>query len=241
MRAIHSTSDIASVRSACSALSDFSSIDFAVLRLSSFAITSPLLRAHHDAVAAADRRRRRYDDDVAVAIGRLHRLAGDFERISVLVVDGGKRDLVPAVAGRKAAVVEIAAGAGLGEAEQRHRLTVAPAPAGSISVTKASNGVPVAASALAIDSVEGQRARPCGVMRFDLLKVVGSSPARRASPDADSPARAARRSMADQTCACVSIRTPTPARSRKRSPPSENDHAQQKLEPDFDSTKTEPA
>src|SRR5215472_13180316 len=68
--------------------------------------------------------------------------------------------------------------------------------------------VPVAASALAMDSVDGQRARPAGVMRFDLLKVVGSRPARRASPDAESPARAARRSIADQTCACVSIVTP---------------------------------
>ena len=71
-----------------------------------------------------------------------------------------------------------------------------------------SNGVPVAASALAIDSVDGQRARPGGVMRFDLLNVVGSRPARRASPEAESPARAARRSMADQTCAWVSIEHP---------------------------------
>ena len=74
----------------------------------------------HDPVAAADRRCRRHQDDVAVAIGRLHRLAGHFERIGVLVVDRRKCDFVPAVAGRKAAVVEIAAGAGLGEAEQRH-------------------------------------------------------------------------------------------------------------------------
>src|ERR1700674_3309630 len=84
----------------------------------------------------------------------------------------------------------------------------AAAPLGLISSRKASIGVPVAASALAIDSVEGQRARPCGVMRFDLLNVVGSRPARRASPEADKPARAARRSMADQTCACVGISTP---------------------------------
>jgi len=35
-------------------------------------------------------------------------------------------------------------------------------------------------------------------MRFDLLKVVGSSPARLASADGDSPARAARRSIAFQ-------------------------------------------
>jgi len=59
-----------------------------------------------------------------------------------------------------------------------------------------------------MDSVEGQRARPSAVARFDLLNVVGSRPARRASPEGVNPARAARRSMADQTCACVSIDTP---------------------------------
>ena len=47
--------------------------------------------------------------------------------------------------------------------------------------------VPVAASDFATDSVEGQRARPSGVMRFDLLKVVGSSPAFLARPDAREP------------------------------------------------------
>ena len=49
--------------------------------------------------------------------------------------------------------------------------------------------VPVAANAFATDSVEGQRVRPSGVMRFDLLKVVGSSPAFLARPDGESPAR----------------------------------------------------
>ena len=39
---------------------------------------------------------------------------------------------------------------------------------------------------LAIDSVEGQRGRPSAESRFDLLKAVESSPARLASPDADS-------------------------------------------------------
>ena len=51
-------------------------------------------------------------------------------------------------------------------------------------------------------------------MRFDLLNVVGSSPARRASPEADRPARAARRSMADHTCAWVSMGIPAGAASR---------------------------
>src|SRR5262249_20129064 len=40
---------------------------------------------------------------------------------------------------------------------------------------------------------------------FDLLKVVGSSPARRASPEGDSPARSASRSSAPHTWPWVSI------------------------------------
>ena len=64
---------------------------------------------------------------------------------------------------------------------------------------------PVACSDLAIDSVEGQRGRPSGVMRFDLLKVVGSSPAFLARPEADRPARAASRSTAFQISEWVSI------------------------------------
>src|SRR5215813_1876544 len=76
----------------------------------------------------------------------------------------------------------------------------------SISWTKVSMLVPVAASDFATDSVEGQRGRPSGVMRFDLLKVVGSSPACLARPDAERPARAARRSRAPQICAWVNIK-----------------------------------
>src|SRR5262245_61160722 len=75
----------------------------------------------------------------------------------------------------------------------------------SISSTNTSMLVPVAASDLATDSVEGQRERPCGVMRFDRLKVVGSRPAFLARPDGDRPARAARRSSAVQICACVNM------------------------------------
>src|ERR1700736_5323126 len=63
----------------------------------------------------------------------------------------------------------------------------------------------VAASALATDSVEGHRSRPSGVTRLDLLKVVGSRPARLASPEGDSPARSASRSSAVQICSWVSI------------------------------------
>ncbi len=72
-------------------------------------------------------------------------------------------------------------------------------------VTKVSTLVLVAASALATDSVEGQRGRPSGVIRFDLLKVVGSSPAFLASPEGDSLARAASRSMAFQIWLWVSM------------------------------------
>jgi hypothetical protein len=64
----------------------------------------------------------------------------------------------------------------------------------------------VAASALATDSVEGQRSRPPGVMRLDLLKVVGSRPARLASPEGDSPERSASRSSAVQIWPWVSVR-----------------------------------
>src|SRR5580704_3916539 len=74
--------------------------------------------------------------------------------------------------------------------------------------TKASSDVAVAASALLIDSVDGQRARPAAVMRFDLLKVVGSRPDALARPEADNLLSFANSSIADQTCACVSIRTP---------------------------------
>src|SRR5712671_3660474 len=76
----------------------------------------------HDAVAAPHRRRRRHDDDVAVAIRRQHGIAGNLQRVGTLVGHAGKRDFVPALANRKAAVVEIAAGPGLGEADQRYRL-----------------------------------------------------------------------------------------------------------------------
>ena len=171
----------ASVRSAWLGLSDCSSSVLAVRRFNSFTITSPSGGLHHHAVAAADRRARRHHDDVAVAIGGLHRVAGDLQRIGVLVIGRGQRDLVPALAGRKAAVVEIAAGAGLREAEQRHRLRAARAPS-PINCTKVSIEALVAASAFATDSVDGQRSRPSAVMRLDLLKVVGSRPGACAKP-----------------------------------------------------------
>src|SRR3954453_1160362 len=63
----------------------------------------------------------------------------------------------------------------------------------------------VAASAFATDSVDGQRGRPSGVMRFDLLKVVGSRPDFLARPEGVSLARAARRSRAVQIWLWVSM------------------------------------
>ncbi|MEY9561803.1 hypothetical protein ABIA26_004145 [Sinorhizobium fredii] len=45
---------------------------------------------------------------------------------------------------------------------------------------------PVASRIFEIDSVDGQRSRPSGDWRFDLLKEVGSRPARRARPDGES-------------------------------------------------------
>ena len=92
MRAIQSTSVAANGAVGVLGVERRSSIDFRGPALEllrhHFAGSGP----HHDAVAAADRRRRRNQDDVAVAIGRLHRMAGDFERIGVLVADApGKR------------------------------------------------------------------------------------------------------------------------------------------------------
>src|SRR5580704_2587741 len=78
-------------------------------------------------------------------------------------------------------------------------------PLSPISCTKISTLVLVAVRALATDSVDGQRSRPSGVMRLDLLNEVGSSPAALARPEGDRPARAASRSRAVHSCACVSI------------------------------------
>src|ERR1700761_6520470 len=67
-----------------------------------------------------------------------------------------------------------------------------------INWTKWSIELAVAVSALAIDSVDGQRSWPSAVTRLDLLKVVGSSPDFFASPETDNPAPSASRSSAAQ-------------------------------------------
>ena len=95
------------------------------------------------------------------------------------------------MAGREAGIVEEAAGPGLGKAEHRngalHRRDRLPPCAAAIEqrqefIDRRAGGTMI----LAIDSVEGQRGRPSADSRFDLLKAVESSPARLASPDADS-------------------------------------------------------
>src|SRR6478736_4371659 len=56
---------------------------------------------HHHAVAAADRRMRRHHDNVAIAVGRLQRIAGTFHWESVLFSCGGQRHLAPAFGGER--------------------------------------------------------------------------------------------------------------------------------------------
>ena len=58
---------------------------------------------------------------------------------------------------------------------------------GSIRRRNSSRLAPVARSTLATDSVEGQRSRPSGLVRFERLKLVASSPDLRARPEADMP------------------------------------------------------
>src|SRR3984957_17027081 len=74
-----------------------------------------------------------------------------------------------------------------------------------IKCTKLSIELLVAASALATDSVDGQRSRPSAVTRLDLLKVVGSEPDFFASPEADIPAPPASRFSAVQIWSWVNI------------------------------------
>src|SRR5689334_15712039 len=73
----------------------------------------------HDTVALAYRGARRDDDDVTVAIRRLHRIAGNFQRIGVFVGNGRKSDLFPAFADRKSAVIKKTADASLRKTNER--------------------------------------------------------------------------------------------------------------------------
>src|SRR4029079_15144726 len=64
----------------------------------------------------------RDDDGVTGTISRFHRVARNLERVGMLVGDGRESDLVPALAHRKAAIVEEATGARLRKSDQRHIL-----------------------------------------------------------------------------------------------------------------------
>src|SRR6478736_8369654 len=183
---------------------------------------------HHHAVAAADRRMRRHHDNVAIAVGRLQRIAGNFQRESVLFSCGGQRHLAPAFAGGIAVLVEMAGARRLRETQQRHRMATSRSVADQLH--EGIDRVAAGGERFCQRFGESQRSRPSGVMRLDLLKVVGSRPERRASPEGDSPARSASRSSAAQTWpwvstrgvfACLAMRNPVPARNyiRNRNPP----------------------
>src|SRR5215472_13591224 len=76
------------------------------------------------------------------------------------------------------------------------------------SEANASRLAPVASSTLATLSVLGQRLRPSGIRRLDGLNVVGSSPERRARPEAERPFSAASVSSARQMSSCFIVRDP---------------------------------
>ena len=78
-----------------------------------------VVEADHHAVALADGGRGREDDDVTLAVDRLHRITGDLEGIGIGVGDARNLDLVPAIARGEARIIEEAALARLGEAKQR--------------------------------------------------------------------------------------------------------------------------
>ena len=209
-RAIQSMSEAASVRSGCWAFSDFSSIDFAVRALEFLRHHLAVLGPDHDAVAAggwelpAIRRSRRRRGRPAPS------LAGDLRaRRRARRSSAGKAiSSQPSPAGEPA-IVEIAAGAGLGKADQRHRAS-SGAAAWLDQPDERPNGTPVVASALAIDSVDGQRARPCGVMLPGFVETwSGSRPARARAPKRK-PARAASRSMAEPDLRAVFNHNNTP-------------------------------
>lgn len=78
----------------------------------------PIACLGDDTVALAHLRARRNDDAVAFAIGWLHTVARDFQRIDGLPAQTGKTHLVPAAAHGKAAIVEEAVGARLGQTDK---------------------------------------------------------------------------------------------------------------------------
>ena len=118
MRAIQATSLRDSSRGGYFGLSEISSTMRAFIRPICLASIFAADRLGHHTIALAHRRAGRNDNAVARAIERLHRIAGDFEGIDRVGLDAGEADLVPAIAHRKACIVEIAFIAGLGEAKK---------------------------------------------------------------------------------------------------------------------------
>ncbi len=86
--------------------------------------------AGDDAVAAPELFGGGDDDDVPVAVKRLHGIPGDFQRIGRIVAEAGEPDFVPALPDGKARRIEIAPRAGLCETQERHD----PADAGALRV-----------------------------------------------------------------------------------------------------------
>ena len=200
MRADQATSSAGIIWSSCSLVERRSSRVLAERRLSSLARISPARGAHDDPVALADAGGRRDDEHVAVAIERAHSVAGDLEGKNLLLPEIGELDLVPAgTLVRHALLVEQLSRPGLPPCRSAGSWSGASEPAGSTRRRKSSSVAPVARRILEIDSVEGHRSRPSGLVRFDLLKLVASRPALRASPDAVMPWRAANASIAAQT------------------------------------------
>jgi len=102
------------------------------------------------------------------------------------VADVREPESLPGLAVRRAAAVRERFGARAIIA-MSGRAVAPEAGAGSTSCTKSARLAPVAWRTFEIDSVDGQRSRPSGLVRFDLLKLVASRPALRARPDAVMP------------------------------------------------------
>ena len=216
MRAIHSMSRTLNVRPGWAGLSEASSTRACGLLQQDLGHHLAVGGLDDDAIALPAGGIARHDQPVAVAIERHHGIAGDLQGKDVVAGAGGKIDLVPAAAGGKAGIVEEAAGAGLGEAEKRHCRTL-----GSSWRAGGRNGAAPGSRRYRCPSPRGswrcfRSTASAGARRrrsrLDLLNVVGSSPARRARPEALRRLRSASRSIADQMRAWDNTAEPPPCR-----------------------------
>ena len=112
-------------------------------------------------------------------------VTGDLQRIDAVLAEVGKAHRFVG-ADRKALFVEEAVRARARHADDGDRAAVRRARPAS-RAANSSQLVSAAASAREMLSVDGQRGLPSAAWRLDLLKVVGSSPAARARPDAVRP------------------------------------------------------